>query len=616
MIRANIRLAPIFLLFFSLNSLGVETAIHKSHGLSHFDQLKYPEDFKHFDYVNPEAPKGGHVRLFANQSFDTLNPYSTKGVSPALAPSFAYMRYGVTELNEPLMVGSGTYSPSGDEIKTAYGLIAESVEYPDDNRWIIFNLRPEARFHDGHQVTADDVIFSYKELKAKGHPRYKMQLEVVDKVEKLNSSKVKFTFKKPGNRIQLFRVAELPVLPAHYWKTRAIDKTTFDPILNSGPYRISHVKPGVSVTYHRVEDYWGKDLPVNKGRYNFDKVTVYFYRSLQSAFESFKAGGHDLHIEIIAKNWFTAYDFPAVKKGDIKQIEIPHQLTIGSPLFHFNTRRQPFDDIKVRQAISLMFDFQWIQKALFYGSYFRSDSYFPNTDLKATGMPSAAELKYLLPWRSKLPEKLFEEPFSSTISMGDGNIRRQKEAALRLLGEAGWVLKDNKLVNRSTGKPLTFSFINVSGSSEGYLLALKRNLRQIGIQMKLDQMDTSQYYRRLLSLDFDMVEFTLPQTHSPDFELYGYFHSNSVNEENTKNLSGIQNPVVDALVEAIPDAKSYDEFQALTRSLDRVLVWQHYGIPKWYSDVIRVAYRDIFDRPERSTEYTPPFSTWWINNPL
>ena len=416
--RTNVRLLQCFLLFYSLSALGAEITIHKSHGLSRFSPLKYSEDFEHFDYVNPQAPKGGNIRLFANQSFDTVNPYSTKGVSPALAPLFASMRYGVTELNEPLMVGSGTYSPSGDEIKSAYGLIAHSVEYPENNQWIIFNLRPEARFHDGHPITADDVVFSFYELKLKGHPRYKMQLESVDKAEKISPLNVKFTFKEPGNRIQLFRVAELPVLPEHYWKSRDLDKTTFEPVLNSGPYRITHVQPGVSVTYRRVEDYWGKDLPVNKGRYNFDKVTVYFYRNLQTAFESFKAGGHDLHIELIAKNWFTAYDFPAVKNGEIKKISIPHKLTIGSHFFHFNTRRIPFNDIKVRQAVSLMFDFEWVQKALFFGSYTRSVSYFPNSGLSALRASLRRRTEVPFPLEIHTARSLIQYTFPAPLNQG------------------------------------------------------------------------------------------------------------------------------------------------------------------------------------------------------
>lgn len=272
------------------------------------------------------------------------------------------------------MVGSGSYSPSGDEIKTAYGLIAESVVYPDDNHWITFNLRPEARFHDQQPITADDVVFSFTHLKNQGHPRYKMQLEPVSSVEKINKHQVRFNFKQPGNRGQLFRAAELPILPKHYWLNKNFQQTTLTAPLNSGPYKIQQVRPGVSITFIRDKNYWGKDLPVNKGRYNFDQVILYFYRDLQIAFEAFKAGSHDVHLEVIAKNWDTAYDFPAIQSGHIKKQILHHQMPYGSNFFFFNTRRKLFNDIRVRQAISLMFDFEWTSQIIFRKAYIRSSS--------------------------------------------------------------------------------------------------------------------------------------------------------------------------------------------------------------------------------------------------
>lgn len=596
---------------FGVLLLASEPVVHRSHGLSRFDQLKYPKNFTHFDYVNPDAPKGGEIRLFSNGTFDTLNPYATNGQSLAFAPSYSYMRYGFTEFNEPLMVGSGSYSPSGDEIKTAYGLIAKSIEYPDDNRWIIFNLRPEARFHDGHPITADDVIFSYKSLKEKGHPRYKMQLETIEKVEKLNPLKVKFTFKQAGNRIQLFRAAELPVLPEHYWSKHSLDKTTLIPPLNSGPYQITDIKPGTSVTFSRVKDYWGKELPVNKGRYNFDKAILYFFQDFQVAFESFKGGGHDLHIEISSKNWATAYDFAAVKNGTIKQQAIPHKVPSGSAIFHFNTRRPPFNDIRVRQAVSLMLDFEWTRKAIFHNSYKRSSSYFPNTIYAAQDKPSPEEIQYLMPWKKQLPETLFKQPFTNPVTSGDGIQRKQQKLALQLLQEAGWVLKNGILINKNTGKQLQFAFITTPGINARYQLPFKKNLAKIGIDMQYQQMDSSQLYHRIRSLDFDMVPFLLPQTNSPDTELESYFHSSTVNNDNTRNISGINHPVIDALVLKIPQAKTQTEMQHMVRSLDRVLMWNYYGIPTWYNDVIRVAHRDIFGWPETGALYTPPFSAWW-----
>ena len=584
---------------------------HSSHGLSRFDELKYPPDFKHFDYVNPSAPKGGEISLFVHGTFDSLNPYSAKGMTPALAPSYNYMRYGFSELNEPLMVGTGQYSPSGDEIQSAYGLIARSVEYADDNRWILFHLRPEARFHDGIPVTADDVVFSYHELKEKGHPRYRLQLEPVTKVEKLDDHKVRFTFKRAGTRSQLLRVAELPVLPRHYWTKHDISKSTLEPVLNSGPYKITAVKPGVSVTFSRVKDYWGKNLPVNKGRYNFDKITLWFHRDYHIAFESFKAGGHDLHLEVIAKHWHTGYNFPAIREGKVRKRLIPHQMAYGSSFMFFNTRRKPFNDRRVRRAISLMFDFEWVNRSIFYSAYKRSHSYFPNSPMAAKGLPDQAEKHWLEPWKDKLPPELSNQPFKLAHTSGDGSIRTQQKQALVLLKEAGWELRDNTLRNRETGKPMRFSFLEQGAASEGYLIPLKKNLETIGIEMNLIRADAAQYIRQVRAHDYDMVLRVLPQSLAPDAELFDYFHSERADAEGSLNLAGIKHPAIDALLEKIPEARSSTELKSLTRSLDRILLWQYYGIPKWYSDSMRVAYRDVFAWPEKAPVYTTPFSTWW-----
>ncbi|KEQ15497.1 ABC transporter substrate-binding protein [Endozoicomonas montiporae] len=584
---------------------------HCSHGLSRFDELKYPPDFKHFDYVNPDAPKGGDVSLFVHGTFDSLNPYSAKGVTPALAPSYNYMRYGFSEFNEPLMVGTGQYSPSGDEIQTAYGLIAKSVEYADDNSWIVFELRPEARFHDGKPITADDVVFSFRELGEKGHPRYRMQLEPVKNVEKLDEHKVRFNFKQTGTRSQLLRVAELPVLPSHYWSKHDISKTTLEPMLHSGPYKITRVKPGVSVTFSRVKDYWGKDLPVNKGRYNFDKITLHFHRDYNMAFESFKAGGHDLHLEVIAKHWNTSYDFAAVREGKIRKRLIPHQMAYGSSFMFFNTRRAPFDDRRVREAISLMFDYEWVNKSIFYSAYKRSASYFPNSPMSSTGVPDKEEMKWLKLAKEQQPPELLTQPFKPSFTSGDGSVRKQQKRALELLKDAGWTLKGNTLIHRETGKPMRFSFLEKGASSETYLTALKKNLATIGIEMTLVRADAAQYIRQLRAHEYDMVERILPQSLAPDSELFDYFHSERADAEGSHNFAGIKQPAIDVLLDKIPQAKSSDELKSLTRSLDRMLLWQHYGIPKWYSDSMRVAHRDVFAWPKTSPVYSTPFSTWW-----
>ncbi|MDD7805370.1 MAG: extracellular solute-binding protein [Endozoicomonas sp. (ex Botrylloides leachii)] len=598
------------MLILTEDTYGAEN-VHKSHGISRFDHLKYPPDFKHFDYVNPDAPKGGSIRLFAQGTFDSMNPYGISGVTPAQSPTFNFMKYGFTEFNEPLMVGSGNYSPSGDEISAAYGLIAQSAEYPDNNQWVIFNLRPEARFHDHHPITADDVVFSFNELRKKGHPRYKMQLEPIAAVEKLNSHRIKFTFKEPGHRGQLLRAAELPVLPQHYWQNKAIEKTTFTPPLNSGPYQVTDVKQGQSITFTRVKDYWGKDLAVNKGRYNFDQVTIYFYRDLHAAFEAFKAGGHDIHLEIIAKNWATAYDFSAIKSGHIKKKEIPHQMAYGSSFFFFNTRRALFKDELVRRALSLMMDFQWTNHVIFHNSYNRSSSYFPNSIMAAQDLPDLSELKVLSPWRNKLPVALFTTPFTVSETDGSGSVRAQMQQAISLLNKAGWQHRNKRLIHIESNTPFSFEFLEKNHAVHRYVLPWKKNLELIGIEMNLRRIDISQYIQRVRNHDFDVIEYILPQTLAPDQEVYRYFHSSQASIPGSQNLAGINHPAIDSIVEAIPKAKTLKELQALVHSLDRILLWKHYGVPKWYTKTIRVAYKNIFGWPEKTPQFATPFSTWW-----
>ncbi|MGI9275735.1 MAG: extracellular solute-binding protein [Endozoicomonas sp.] len=585
--------------------------IIKSHGIARFDDLKYSQDFLHFDYVNPSAPKGGRVRLFAHGTFDSVNPYAISGITPSTLPSYSYMRYGFSEFNETLMVGYGSYAPSGDEARSVYGLIARDVEYPQDNSWILFNLRPEARFHDGHPITSKDVVFSFNELREKGHPRYRMQLGEVVSVTALSIHKVRFDFRNPGDRSQLFRVAELPVLPAHYWEGKGLGKTTLTPILGSGPYKVTAVEPGAFVTLSRVQDYWGKDLPVNKGKYNFDTVTVYFHRDLHAAFESFKAGGHDIHPEVIAKNWETAYNFPAMQSGQVKRRVIPHKMAYGSSFFFFNLRRSVFKDVRVREALSIMFDFEWTNRVIFHNAYKRSSSYFPNTPFQGADSPAKQELTTLEPLKKLIPVNLMTEPFVLAEHSGNGSDRQPRTKALALLRGAGWRLNKNQMTN-SDGQPLSFEFISRSSGTDRYILPFRQQLKSIGVDMKYKVLDASQYYQRIQSRDFDMLEQVLPQTLSPGRELAGYFHSDSATENASGNLPGISNPAVDAILKQLESVSSQQELITLLKNLDRILLWNHYGIPKWYSDFMRIAYRDIFAWPETQPAYTTSFTTWWM----
>ncbi len=377
---------------------------HKSHGLSRFDDLKYPADFSHVEYVNPDAPKGGHLKIAAVGILDTLNPYTPTGTPILEARPINYFFLGFLGLNEPLMAGTGNYSVAADEPKSAYGLIAESVEHPDNSQWITFNLRKDARFHDGHPITAADVVFSYHFLKTKGSVRYQMQLSLIDRVEIINDNSVRFYFKSSGNREQLFSAAELPVLPEHYWSDASIKKAKLDPPLGSGPYKITKVVPGTSITFSRVQDYWGKDLPINRGKYNFDQITLYFYQDVTVAFEAFKAGTVDMHFERVAKRWADAYDFPDVINGRVLKVEIPSKSMTITPVCVLNTRHPSLDNLQVRKALAYLMDFEWSNRTLFDHAYIRSASYFPYSAYAAEGLPSEEEIAVLSPYKNALPE--------------------------------------------------------------------------------------------------------------------------------------------------------------------------------------------------------------------
>lgn len=388
----------LLLLMISLASGPVAATISESHGYAQFGTLKYPESFSHFDWVNPDAPKGGTLRVMAFGTFDTLNPYTFKGSSPVSTPNF--LQYGVTELNEPLMAGTGAYDPSGDEPASSYGLIARSVEYSEDRSWVVFNLRPQARFHDGQPITAYDVAFSYRTLVSSGHPQYRTSLQEVQRVDILNRHRIRFVLKRAGNPLLILRLGEMPVLPQHYWKNRDFKATSFEAPLGSGPYRITQVRPGRGLVFERVKDWWGEKLPVNRGKYNFDRVEVEFYRDSNVAFEAFKAGEFDFYIEHQAKNWANGYRFPAIARGDVIRAEIPHQIPTQTQALFMNTRRATFQDRRVREAMGLMFDFEWTNRALFNNAYARARSYYPNSEFEAGGKPEGQEWLLLSPTAS------------------------------------------------------------------------------------------------------------------------------------------------------------------------------------------------------------------------
>lgn len=600
---------PLLLLIIGLAlSFPAFATLSESHGYAQFGTLKYPASFTHFDWVNPDAPKGGTLRVMAYGTFDTLNPYSFKGSSPSAAPNF--MQYGVSELNEPLMAGTGQYDPSGDESATSYGLIAKSVEYSEDRSWVVFNLREEARFHDGKPITAYDVAFSYRLLVKDGHPQYRTNLQEVKRVDILNRHRIRFVFKRAGNPLLILRVGELPVLPQHYWKKRDFKATSFDVPLGSGPYKVSAISPGRSLVFERVKDWWGEKLPVNRGKYNFDRVEVEFYRDSSVAFEAFKAGEFDFYIEHQAKNWATGYRFPAIARGEVIRAEIPHQIPTQTQALFMNSRRAIFAERKVREAMGLMFDFEWTNRALFNSAYKRTSSYYPNSEFSASGKPEGSEWLLLSPYRKQLPAPLFQQPFNLPETDGRGIPRDTLRKAMGLLGEAGWKPSGHKLVN-SKGEPLRFEILLVNPNLERILQPYTENLASIGIQVNLRTVDRAQYKQRLDHFDYDMILMTLPQSLSPGLEQVQYFHSSQAAVKGSKNYAGVTHPVVDALLEKLLEAQTRDEQVAASRAIDRVLLWQHYSIPNWYINHHRLAYRNRF-----AFVTTPPYTlglrAWWL----
>lgn len=580
-----------------------------SYGLSLFgDPPKYPVDYKHFDYVNPNAPKGGSARFGDVGTFDNLNPFILKGVSFVRAAN-SFMKTG--ELYDSLLGGSL------DEPETAYGLIAERVEMPADRMSITFTLRKEAHFWDGSPITAADVVWTFNTLISKGHPQYRVIFADVDKVEALDEHRVKFTFKSNTDRELPLSVGGLPVLPSKWWEGKDFEKPTLELPLGSGPYRMTKVDPGRSITWERVKDYWAKDLPITQGTANIDTIRVDYYRDFQVMFEAFKAGQIDIREDLTAKDWATAYDFPAMKEGLVVKEQVEHQVPQGMQSFVFNTRRPLFQDRRVRQAFGYLFDFEWYNKSFFYDSYKRTKSYFENSDLAARGLPQGEELALLESYRGHIPDEIFTTEYQPPTYDGSGNIRDGVREALRLLKEAGWSVKNGKLLNDKTGQPFTFEFLNEDARLERTILPFLKNLERVGIFAQMRTIDATQYENRRRDYDYDMIGVRYGASLDPGTELREYFSSEAADHPGSSNTSGIKDPVVDALVEKAIAVKSRRELVPIIHALDRVLLFGYYGIPNWYSGFYRVAYWKKFDKPSVQPIYASmPASvidTWWID---
>jgi microcin C transport system substrate-binding protein len=573
----------------------------KHHATSLIGEPAYGPNFTHFDWVNPNAPKGGRVRQWALGSFDTLNPFPVKGSVAA----------GVTLIYDTLM------SQSPDEASTAYGLVADWVSYPADYSSATFALRPSARFHDGKPITADDVVFSLDAIK-RASPNFAFYYKNVTRAEKTGDNLVTFYFDVKGNRELPMIVGELPILPKHFWEgkdsngePRDLSKSTLEVPLGSGPYRIKEFDAGRTITYERVKDWWAKDLPVSRGQWNFDEIKFVYFRDRVPAFEAFKSGQLDFWRENSAKAWATAFDFDAVKRGLVKMERLPVATVAPMQAFAFNIRRPQFQDLRVRQAFNLAFDFEWANKNLFFDQYSRVGSYFENSELKATGLPQGRELEILNEVKSAVPPEVFTTEWKNPVNISPEDARKHLSVAAKLLAEAGYTPKDGVLTN-AAGAQLTAEFLLVQPDFERIVLPFKSALEKLGVKASVRIVDTSQYQRRHDTFDFDIMVANFAQSLSPGNEQRDYWGSEAADKEGSRNVIGIRNPAVDKLIGKIILAKDRGDLVAATRALDRVLLWNHYVVPQWHTPFDRLSMWDMFRRPDKLPSRNTSFlRVWW-----
>lgn len=584
-------------------SVFAQEKIIKSHGVSTFGDLKYGPDFAHFDYVNPDAPKGGDMSSWAFGTFDSLSPYILKGNAGSMSTIFF----------DSLMSGSL------DEPDAMYGLVAHTIEYPENREWAIFHMRPEARFWDGSQITAADVVFTYDILRDKGLPSFKVLFKDIIGAEALDTHTVKFTFKPDGAlRELLMTAAGLPIFSKAYYADRDFAESTLDAPLGSGAYKLKSVSPGRSVAYQRDPDYWAKDLPVNVGQNNFDVLKVEYFADYTTAFEAFKGGAYTFREEFFSKIWATGYDFPAIDKGWIKVEKLRDGRPSGTQGFWFNLRRDKFKDPRVRQAISMAFNFEWSNQSLFYQHYQRTDSFWENSALQAEGMPGEAELALLEPLREHLPAAVFTDPaFVPSVSKGRTVAdRRALRTAGKLLDDAGWTVGDDGMRRNAANEVLSVEFLNDSQSFERIVNPYIENLKRLGIAAKAERVDSAQSLEREKNFEFDSVTQRYVMSVTPGIELNGIFGSEAANTPGSNNIAGVANPGVDSLIATIENAKTREELNTAVKALDRVLRAMHIWVPQWYKPVRTIAYFDMYERPFGDT---PPdagighLSIWWQN---
>lgn len=567
---------------------------------------KYPADFARFDYVNPDAPKGGLLRLATPSGFDTFNPILQKGSLAA----------GLNLVYETLM----TSSLDELDISAAYGQIASATRYPDDYSWVEFRLNPKARWHDGKPITAEDVIWSFEKA-IELNQGQRAYYHNVEKAEVLAPDLVRFTFDGPNNRELPHIMGQILIMPKHWWEgtdgkgeQRSIAKSSLESPLGSGPYRMKTFIAGRSVTYERVADYWGADEPLNVGRYNFDEIRYDVYLDQDVLIQAFKGDQYDFRTENSAKNWATQYNFKAAEEGKVIQEAFDDKASGAMQAFVLNLRLEKFQDPRVRRALNLAFDFEALADTIFFGQYQRTSSYFAGTELAASGVPTGLELDILEEVRGQVPEALFNEPYTNPVGGSPRNVRNNLRQAVGLLKEAGWVLKDGKLVNAETGEPFTIEFVDNSPSTERIALPYQSALKRIGIEMSLRIVDTSQYINRIRNRDFEMTTLGWGQSLSPGNEQREYWGSEAADSNSSRNYAGIKNPAVDTLINRVIFAKDRDELVAATKALDRVLLWNDYMVPQWYVAKTRTVRWNRFSHPENLPEYNHGFPhIWWYD---
>ncbi len=591
--KKNLLLFFIFLSFISFQNLSYAEEVH---GIAMHGKPKYESNFTNLDYVNPNAPKGGVVKFGSYGSFDNLNRVAFKGSKAA----------GLGYVNDTLM------RRVWDEAFTMYGLIAEYVEMPEDRSSITFYLNPKATFHDGSPITRDDVLFSLETFQTKGTPNQKKTYGKVISTEMIGDNGIKMTFvDNEDKELPLIVAGFLPIIPKKFYSNIDVTKTFLDIPLGSGPYAIDNVDPGRQITYTRVKNYWAKDLPVNKGLYNFDKIIYDYYKDSNVLVEAFKVNEYDFRREYNVKRWLSEYNFKAVQSGEVVLEEMNNDRPVGMNGLVLNTRKEIFNNRKVRLALSYAYDHEWINKTIYQNAYVRTDSYFDNSPLASSGLPSEQELELLNPWKDQLPKEIFTENFVPPSTDGSGNDRTNLLKAKNILEQEGWIIENGKLTKN--GKEFTFEFLIVSPSDEKIALAYQSNLKKLGITMEVRTVDSSQYQARLLNYDFDMIKRYWGVSLSPGNEQQFYWGSEVGKKDGSRNYAGIDSPVVDALIKNLINATDREELTTAIHALDRVLLWGHYVVPLYHSNKDRIAYWNFFEYPDKIPLYGIVIESWWLN---